>query len=326
MSPRFSLAEAQSCVARTIEDGPAALPAALFAGVPEHVLRGLKVHANTISHARLVALEDTFPRTRALIGEAAFNTLSRDYLDSGNGCDQSLDNLGRDFPDWLQANAIAQGCVTLARFEWLWLTSYHAPDATPLTPSLFTGASLAEVLDLRITPHPAAHLMPNDTDIASIICLEKTGAFLLIARPDAEVVVYAVTDTTASLFEAFTTSHNLAAAFETFLARHANDSPLDAMQFLLAAGALREGRTPMLSLIRRFDGLFARIPEAGLLLFVRVVAAHVFWVAGETRRAEGTWFGLKDGQVDLFRDEFHMPFPQIMAPPFVHPALHPVDP
>lgn len=70
----------------------------------------------------------------------------------------------------------------------------------------------------------------------------------------------------------------------------------------------------MLTLIRRVDGLFAAIPEAALLLFVRVVAAHVFWVAGETRRAEGTWFGLKDGQIDLFRDEFHMPFPQIMAP------------
>jgi len=70
----------------------------------------------------------------------------------------------------------------------------------------------------------------------------------------------------------------------------------------------------MLSLIRRVDGLFAAVPEAALLLFVRIVAAHVFWAAGETRRAEGTWFGLKDGQIDLFRDEFHMPFPQIMAP------------
>lgn len=70
----------------------------------------------------------------------------------------------------------------------------------------------------------------------------------------------------------------------------------------------------MLAVIRRVDGLFARIPEALVLLFARVVAGHVFWAAGETRRADGTWFGLKDGQIDLFRDEFHMPFPQIMAP------------
>lgn len=70
----------------------------------------------------------------------------------------------------------------------------------------------------------------------------------------------------------------------------------------------------MLALIRRLDGLFAKLPEAALLLFVRVVAGHVFWAAGETRRAEGTWFGLKPGQIDLFRDEFHMPHPEIIAP------------
>jgi putative oxidoreductase len=70
----------------------------------------------------------------------------------------------------------------------------------------------------------------------------------------------------------------------------------------------------MIALIRRLDGYFAKIPEAALLLFVRIVAGHVFWAAGETRRADGTWFGLKEGQIDLFRDEFHMPYPEIMAP------------
>jgi len=70
----------------------------------------------------------------------------------------------------------------------------------------------------------------------------------------------------------------------------------------------------MLGLIRSVDRRFARVPEAAVLLFVRVVAGHVFWAAGETRRADGTWFGLKDGQVDLFRDEFLMPFPAIVAP------------
>ncbi len=43
------------------------LPDDLFAGPHERVLVGMKVHANTISHARLVALEETFPRTRDVI-------------------------------------------------------------------------------------------------------------------------------------------------------------------------------------------------------------------------------------------------------------------
>ena len=70
----------------------------------------------------------------------------------------------------------------------------------------------------------------------------------------------------------------------------------------------------MLGLIRKIDGLFARIPVAAVLLFLRIIAGHVFWAAGETRRAPGTLFTLADNQVGLFRDEFHMPFPEIVAP------------
>lgn len=240
MIPPISLADAQLQMARTIAQGREALTDALFVGTPVQVLRGLKVHANTISHARLVALEATFPRTRALIGEAIFNSLSRDYLDTGNGRNQPLDGLGRHFADWLQANAIAPECVTLARFEWLWLESYHATDMAPLSVSAFAALSPSEVLELRIKPHPAAHVLRNDPDIATIIGLDAPAEWLLLARPEAEVMAYAIADATASLFQLFATSDNLADAFETFLLRHPNSNPLEAMQFLLAAGVLRK--------------------------------------------------------------------------------------
>ena len=44
----------------TINNGPDVLDPALFAGPLDRVLIGLKTHANTISHARLTALEATF--------------------------------------------------------------------------------------------------------------------------------------------------------------------------------------------------------------------------------------------------------------------------
>lgn len=240
MARPISLADAQLQMARTIAQGPEALTDALFAGTPAQVIRGLKVHANTISHARLVALEATFPRTRALIGEAIFNTLSRNFLDTGNGRNQSLDGLGRHFADWLQANAIAPECVTLARFEWLWLESYHAADVTPLSVSAFAALSQTEVLELRIKPHPAARVLRNDANVATIIGLDTTDEWLLLARPDAEVLAYAIPDTTASLLRLFAESDNLAHAFETFLSRRSNNNPLAAMQFLLAAEVLRK--------------------------------------------------------------------------------------
>jgi len=46
----------QAAIAATLLRGPAHLPADLLAGGDAAVMRGLRVHANTISHARLVAL------------------------------------------------------------------------------------------------------------------------------------------------------------------------------------------------------------------------------------------------------------------------------
>jgi putative oxidoreductase len=70
----------------------------------------------------------------------------------------------------------------------------------------------------------------------------------------------------------------------------------------------------MLALLRRFDGWFAYIPEAALLLFVRIVVAHVFWASGRSKIADGTWISLRPEIIDQFRDDFHTPAPQILAP------------
>ena len=75
------LDQGQSAMMAALDHGPAHLPDGLFIGSPERVLAGMKVHANTISHARLVALEETFPRTREAIGHDRFNAHSRLFLD-----------------------------------------------------------------------------------------------------------------------------------------------------------------------------------------------------------------------------------------------------
>ena len=67
----FSLEAAQANFIATINHGPAALDHTLFDGPLERVLLGLKAHANTISHARLVALEESFPLTRQALGDEA---------------------------------------------------------------------------------------------------------------------------------------------------------------------------------------------------------------------------------------------------------------
>jgi len=244
MSEALSYFDALEQVAQTIALGPDALPNALFAGSPEHNLRGLRVHANTISHARLVALEDTFPHTRQLIGDALFNTLSRSYFDDGHGRSQSLDMLGERFPHWLDSSGRSPLEIALARFEWLWLTSYHAADAEPLSAAPFVQADPAQVLAMSVKTHPAAGLMPTVTGLSELLGLSGSGDWLLLARPDADVTVQLVPASTAALFHTFLTGDTLGHAFETILTNDADGNPLEAMQFLIAAGVLAKDDRP----------------------------------------------------------------------------------
>ena len=107
----------QAAVAATLLHGPQHLPTGLFAGTEAAVLRGLRVHANTISHARLVALEETFPRLREHLGAADFNRLSRAFVEAGGAERRALGDIGAGFADWLGDPLAAD----IARAEWAWL-------------------------------------------------------------------------------------------------------------------------------------------------------------------------------------------------------------
>ena len=92
------LERVQTAFMAALDHGPTYLPFELFGHSPERTLLGIKVHANTVSHARLVALEDTFPRTRVLLGGERFHMLSRSYLERPGVTALGLNMLGRDFP------------------------------------------------------------------------------------------------------------------------------------------------------------------------------------------------------------------------------------
>lgn len=178
----------QAAIAAALREGPAHLPPDLFAGEWAHVLRAMTVHANTISHARLVALEDTFPRTRDYLGEAGFNRLSRDFAERGGAKGRAHAQIGAGFPDFLDR----EGDVLvsdLARVEWAWLTAFHAADAPALTLADLAGQGEASLLALPVRLHPAAIVVALASDAAPIVdpALPAGTAALLITRPEAEV-------------------------------------------------------------------------------------------------------------------------------------------
>ncbi|HWV61919.1 MAG TPA: DNA-binding domain-containing protein [Sphingopyxis sp.] len=179
------LEQGQAAIAATLLRGPGHLPPDLFIGSDAAVLRGLRVHANTISHARLIALEETFPRTRDYLGEGEFNLLSRRFVDEGGAGRRSLNAIGGGFADWLADPRAAD----LARSEWAWLESYHAADAPALALTDLIGLGETELLALPVRRHPAVRIVALTGDAAPLVdpAFAADTRVLLVTRPDADV-------------------------------------------------------------------------------------------------------------------------------------------
>jgi len=183
----------QSAVMQALDHGPAYLPEGLFAGSPDRVLAGMKVHANTISHARLVALEDTYPRSREVLGHEAFNAHSRRFIVQPGVTAAALADIGAGFAAFLREAGESAGAADLARFEWCWLASYHAADAAALALDALAGLAPEALLDCAVQRHPAACAGRFAPLVHRLIGAEVRGLAeadaILIARPDAAVLV-----------------------------------------------------------------------------------------------------------------------------------------
>ncbi|MCR9179756.1 MAG: DNA-binding domain-containing protein [Erythrobacteraceae bacterium] len=183
----------QKAMMQALDHGPAYLPDGLFAGAPERVLAGMKVHANTISHARLTALEDTFGRTRSVLGDDRFNAHSRSFIQQPGATAAPLSEIGAGFGAFLREAGESAGVADLARFEWLWLKAYHAADAAPLALDTLTGLTPETLLDQPLLRHPAAHAgwfapLVHDLIGAEVPGLAEADS-ILIARPYADVLI-----------------------------------------------------------------------------------------------------------------------------------------
>jgi hypothetical protein len=237
----------QSAMMAALDHGPEHLLPDLFAGPLERVMAGMAVHANTISHARLVALEETFPRTLAHIGHAAFNRHSRAFVEQSGVAAQPLASIGAGFDAFLAGQGEADGVADLARFEWLWLAAYNAADAEPMALGALAGLSPDALLEVTLAAHPAARADCFAPLVHSLLDAEVPGlgaaAAILITRPEAEVLV---APASALMTGILALSHNPQAVGNLLAAGYEPDSdeapPADsatqALVALINAGAL----------------------------------------------------------------------------------------
>lgn len=231
----------------TINQGPAALDRALFDGPNDRIHLGLKAHANTISHARLVALEDCFPLTRDALGDGIFNTLSRQYCETPVARASDANTIGAEFVYFLEQHQrndgvhIAEDIADLAKIEWAWLESYHSADAVPLALADLAMLDENSLLTLTLTAHPAARIVALTAP--SFILIPELGdtteaKAVLIVRPDTEVHVLALNALNTVIFNAAQKGAQICNLLEMATEEGDDAETLDPIITLIGAGAL----------------------------------------------------------------------------------------
>lgn len=237
------LVEGQARFIAVLQQGPSVFPEGLFADAPDRALLGLRAHANTISHARLVALEETYPRTREHLGEAVFNALSRAFIERPDVRRRKLLGLGKGLADYLADQDHDAAAVDLARVEWAWLQSYHAGEAEAMQLADLAGLDEQGLLDLGLALHPSMRIVETRTALNALMPeLAESAApdmhHLLITRPAHKVLLHPLAPLSANLVTQtqfpVTMGNLLAAAIE----RAGEAEALPAIFALVGAGAL----------------------------------------------------------------------------------------
>ncbi len=208
-NPQYTLAQGQGFFLDTLHNGPGHCPEDLFSTSISRTIGGLKAHANTVSHARLIALEETYPRTMqrldALYGKGHFNTLCRDFVQRDEAKAAAMMRIGAGFSDFLKESDTDAASADLGAIEYAWLESYHAADAEPLTLAHIAGLQEETLLALPLRIHPSVRIVALSAPLAEELeelKEHRDAAAIVTVRPDAEVLFHPWPPETARIFAA----------------------------------------------------------------------------------------------------------------------------
>lgn len=236
------LSDDQARFIAVLQQGPTAFPDGLFAGEPTRALLGLKAHANTISHARLIALEQTYPRTLESIGLASFNALSRAFIDQPAVRSRKLMGIGEGFADHLEQCATSSLAVDLARVEWAWLESYHAAEAPALQIADLAQYDEAGLLASPVILHPATRIVAVTSAVSDLLPelagSDAAATAMLVTRPEEAVRLLPLDAARAGIAESAKDSADMGNLLQAAIETLGEAEALPAVFALIEAGAL----------------------------------------------------------------------------------------
>lgn len=148
-------------------------PPGLMAWNGSDPARRFAIYRNNVVTSLIDALADTYPVAKALVGDEFFRGMARIFVGEKPPRSPVLAEYGHDFPLFIEAFEPARGVPYLAdvaRLEWLYLSAYHAAEATPLAERDFHAALSRrdELPAARIRLHPSTGVLRSSYAAFSI--------------------------------------------------------------------------------------------------------------------------------------------------------------
>jgi hypothetical protein len=124
----------------------------------------LGIYAGGYSARLVECLTDDYPALAHLLGEEAFVSLCRDYVEKYPSRSPSLNAFGRNMTALCRTRREpwAPFAADLARLEWTLVEIVHAPTASSLDPNALAAVPAARWNTARLVPSPTFRLLTFD--------------------------------------------------------------------------------------------------------------------------------------------------------------------
>jgi hypothetical protein len=190
------------------------------------------VYRNNVAYSLVEALGKNYPAVKAQCGVTRFTDAALLYLGEHPPRSKMMFELGGNFAAWLDGFAPAKAqmpwLADLAKLERAWLDAYHAADAEPLDPALFSAIAPDDLGNVRFVKHPAAAIIRSEFSIHAMLEAGRNGLQtpsqigpqdVLVTRPQFAVEVTLLPKDSALFFEHICSGKALGKAAEAALAQ-----------------------------------------------------------------------------------------------------------
>lgn len=193
-----------------------------------------------------------YPSVLAIMGQENFDRVARNFIACHPPASAIMQHYGQAFPEFLEGfKPLAKSpfLKDVATAEMNWLKAYHARDADILTGEELQSLEGDAVMEVRLQPHPAQHVIKSDFPVFDLFEARTTwpkpgislarSQSMMITRPVYECMATPLTEPVTTFIELLGNGQPLGEALEAVGSVHSGFDASTAIAIILQTGAFR---------------------------------------------------------------------------------------